>query len=66
MEATQRGHKGVVKELVERNANPNLTNKVSWFVLIMWIVYCMPRWDCVLCHYMMSVDHWGDCSPFSC
>ena len=38
MEATKRGHKNIVKVLLERKADTNVTNKVGWYL------------DIILCH----------------
>ena len=46
MLATQRGHKDVVKALVEWKANPNITDKVD-LCLHVWIMY-----HCLLCVQM--------------
>ena len=43
MLATQRGHKDIVKALVERKANPNITDEVC-LCLHVWIMY-----HCSLC-----------------
>ena len=43
MLATQRSHKDAVKALVERKANPNITDKVG-LCLHVWIMY-----HCSLC-----------------
>ena len=43
MLATQRGHKEVIKSLLEKKANPNITEKVG-LCLHVWIMY-----HCSLC-----------------
>ena len=43
MLATQRGHKDIIKALVERKANPNITDEVG-LCLHVWIMY-----HCSLC-----------------
>ena len=43
MLATQRGHKDIIKALVERKANPNITDEVG-LCLHLWIMY-----QCSLC-----------------
>ena len=39
MLATKRGHKDVVKALVERKANPNITADKVGLCLHVWIMY---------------------------
>ena len=46
MLATQSGHVQVVKTLIDRKAKPNLTDKVEWCLLHVWIMYY-----CSLCVY---------------
>ena len=46
MLATQRGHKEVIQSLLEKKANPNITDKVG-LCLHVWIMY-----HCSLCVQM--------------
>lgn len=46
MLATQRGHKNVVKALVEQRADPNITHKVGVYKLLAWITMTA-LWVCV-------------------
>ena len=43
MVSTQHGHEHVVKSLLEKNANPNITDKVGLYLHV-WIMY-----HCSLC-----------------
>ena len=43
MMATQRGHKEVIKSLLEKKANPNITDEVGLYLHV-WIMY-----HCSLC-----------------
>ena len=55
MLATQRGHKDIVKALVERKADPNITADKVGLCLHVWIMY-----HCSLC----ITDQLLDCTAF--
>jgi ankyrin repeat protein len=48
MLAAQRGHKDAIKSLLEKKANPNITDKVGLFVLATLLQYGSSHLLCIV------------------